>query len=84
MTDQPTLSNRISDALSNALRDHDQTRMVLRSLVVIETLNDNGERTISVITSPDMRAWDILGLSSWANECAKNTLHNELNAPGDY
>lgn len=74
-----TLSERVSDALADALTQHGDGRMLLRSLVVFEALNTDGERTISVVTSPDMRAWDTMGLAQWANECAVTVLHGELN-----
>lgn len=80
MTDDtaPTLSRRIGDALADALQAHGDGRMVLKHLVIIESLNTEGERTVSVFMNEDARAWDIMGLAEWAKGAATITQQAEL------
>lgn len=70
----PELQQKVADALSQAT----DGRLITRSVVVYESLMDNGERVISVVQSPDCRAWDILGLTQWANELALLMIRSEV------
>ena len=78
MSDEKPLREHIANGLNNAFREAGDNRMILKHLTVIESLNDEGERVVSVFMSEDMRAWDIMGLADWAKGCANITQAAEL------
>lgn len=78
MSESKPLRQVIADSLSRAFTEAGDNRMILKHLTVIESLNDQGERVLSVFMSEDMRAWDIMGLADWAKGCAAITQSAEL------
>lgn len=65
MTDWDAERDRVHDALANAIRE---TRgdMLLSTVVVAVTVNNEGEKTLSCWTSPDQRLWETVGLLEYA------------------
>lgn len=54
-------SEQMHSAVAQAVQD---TRgdMLLNTVVIAVTVNDQGEKTISCWTSPDQRLWETIGL----------------------
>ena len=65
MADEPTEweqeRDRLHDAVASAVHD---TRgdMLLTTVVIAVTVNQDGEKTLSCWTSPDQRQWETIGL----------------------
>ncbi|WP_406170382.1 hypothetical protein OIE52_39440 [Streptomyces canus] len=53
--------DRIHGAVAEAVRDL-RDDMLVSSVVIAVTVNDNGEKTLSCWTSPDQRLWETIGL----------------------
>ncbi|MEV6942993.1 hypothetical protein AB0N07_13530 [Streptomyces sp. NPDC051172] len=51
----------IEQSLAEVLAEHERG-MLARAVVVAELLDDEGERSLSVLTTPGMPEWDALGL----------------------
>ncbi|MDJ0383211.1 hypothetical protein [Streptomyces sp. G-G2] len=58
MTD---LAADIEEALTDVLGGHERG-MLSRAVVVAELLDADGERTLSIITTPGVTEWDGLGM----------------------
>lgn len=61
MSDWKDERDRIHNAIAEAVRD---TRgdMLLSTVVIAVTVNEDGEKTLSCWTSPDQRLWETIGL----------------------
>lgn len=53
--------DRIHDAVAGAVHDL-RGDMLLSTVVVGVTVNDQGEKLLSCWTSPDLRQWEIIGM----------------------
>ncbi|MEU9120057.1 hypothetical protein AB0C96_09375 [Streptomyces sp. NPDC048506] len=51
----------MEQSLAEVLAEHERG-MLARAVVVAEVLDDEGERSLSVLTTPGMPEWDALGL----------------------
>lgn len=51
----------LEQSLAEVLGEHERG-MLSRAVVVAEVLDDEGERSLSVLTTPGMPEWDALGL----------------------
>lgn len=63
--DQPTPWEQERDAIHNAVATaiHDlRGDMLLATVVIGVTVNDEGEKLLSCWTSPDQRQWETIGL----------------------
>jgi len=61
MSDWENERDRIHGAIADAVRDA-RGDMLLSTVVIAVTVNDNGEKTLSCWTSPDQRLWETVGL----------------------
>ncbi|KUL23235.1 hypothetical protein [Streptomyces regalis] len=55
------LAMDMEQSLAKVLAEHERG-MLARAVVVAELLDDDGDRSLSVLTSPGMPEWDALGL----------------------
>ncbi|MFE4869543.1 hypothetical protein [Streptomyces sp. NPDC056682] len=55
----------LEEALAEVLAVHDRG-MLARAVVVAEVLDGDGERSLSVLTTPGVPEWDALGLCRYA------------------
>ncbi|MEN8649114.1 hypothetical protein ABCR94_00300 [Streptomyces sp. 21So2-11] len=55
------LTEELEAALAEVLADNERG-MLARAVVVAEVLDEDGERTLSVLTTPDLPEWDALGM----------------------
>jgi hypothetical protein len=51
----------LEKSLAEVLAEHERG-MLARAVVVAEVLDDEGDRSLSVLTTPGMPEWDALGL----------------------
>ncbi|GAA3834990.1 hypothetical protein GCM10022403_079700 [Streptomyces coacervatus] len=51
----------MEQSLAAVLAEHERG-MLARAVVIAELLDDEGERSLSVLTTPGMPEWDALGL----------------------
>ncbi|WP_399932185.1 hypothetical protein [Streptomyces kanamyceticus] len=58
MTD---IADSLEEALSGVLAEHERG-LLARAVVVAEVLDEDGERTLSILTTPGVMEWDALGL----------------------
>jgi hypothetical protein len=52
--------HQIHAALASTL--HEQGQLLVSSVVITVSINDQGEKTLAVHTAPDQRTWETLGL----------------------
>lgn len=60
-TDWDTERNAIHSAVAQAISDTTGD-MLLNTVVIAVTINDQGEKVLSCWTSPDQRLWETIGL----------------------
>ncbi|MEU1015358.1 hypothetical protein [Streptomyces sp. NPDC005898] len=58
MTD---IADNLEEALAGVLAEHERG-LLARAVVVAEVLDEDGERTLSILTTPGVMEWDALGL----------------------
>ncbi|WP_369387212.1 hypothetical protein AB5J72_06020 [Streptomyces sp. CG1] len=51
----------LEDALAGVLAEH-KRGLLARAVVVAEVLDEDGERSLSILTTPTVMEWDALGL----------------------
>jgi hypothetical protein len=64
-----------AECLSNALRstlDDGTVTLITKAVVVIEAINEHGERTFQYYRSNETAAWDAIGLMAFATEMIKD------------
>ncbi|MFF4607912.1 hypothetical protein ACFY12_34890 [Streptomyces sp. NPDC001339] len=55
------MNNSLEDALAGVLAEHERG-LLARAVVVAEVLDEDGERSLSILTTPGVMEWDALGL----------------------
>lgn len=55
------MSTNLEDALAGVLAEHERG-LLARAVVVAEVFDENGERSLSILTTPGVMEWDALGL----------------------
>ncbi|MEU3741905.1 hypothetical protein AB0E78_33205 [Streptomyces sp. NPDC032198] len=55
------MSNSLEDALAGVLAEHERG-LLARAIVVAEVFDEDGERSLSILTTPGVMEWDALGL----------------------
>lgn len=55
------LSNNLEHALSGVLAEYERG-LLARAVVVAEVFDEDGERSLSILTTPGVTEWDALGL----------------------
>ncbi|MFF4507600.1 hypothetical protein [Streptomyces sp. NPDC001401] len=55
------MSNSLEDTLSGVLAEHERG-LLARAVVVAEVLDEDGARSLSILTTPGVMEWDALGL----------------------
>ncbi|WP_327356327.1 hypothetical protein [Streptomyces sp. NBC_01304] len=55
------MSNNLEDALAGVLAEHERG-LLARAVVVAEVFDEDGERSLSILTTPGVMEWDALGL----------------------
>lgn len=58
--------NDMDSALQEVLTKHEDPLRVNRWVVIVETINENGEREMWQMSSRDSRAWDTKGMLAHA------------------
>lgn len=75
------VADRLNEAIPQALQlcvsEHDPNRIITRSLVVFESLTVDGERAMTIFPGPDMRVWDVLGMTQYVEKFAKMYMDQE-------
>ncbi|MEV0505524.1 hypothetical protein AB0I84_49255, partial [Streptomyces spectabilis] len=51
----------LEEALAGVLADHERG-LLARAVVVAEVFDEEGERSLSILTTPGVMEWDALGL----------------------
>ncbi|MGX1909351.1 hypothetical protein ACWIID_10845 [Streptomyces phaeochromogenes] len=55
------MASSLEDALAGVLAGHERG-LLARAIVVAEVLDEDGERILSILTTPGVMEWDALGL----------------------
>ncbi|MGV2916252.1 hypothetical protein [Streptomyces alfalfae] len=55
------MNTDLEDALAGVLTEHERG-MLARAVVVAEIFDEDGERSLSILTTPGVMEWDALGL----------------------
>ncbi|MEV0446266.1 hypothetical protein AB0I46_45980 [Streptomyces spectabilis] len=55
------MSTDLEEALAGVLADHERG-LLARAVVVAEVFDEEGERSLSILTTPGVMEWDALGL----------------------
>lgn len=61
------LQHTLQDTLANTLHAHDGS-MVTRFVVCLDVIDPEGERSLVLQCSPDMKSWDTLGMLEFARQ----------------
>lgn len=69
-----------ADAINSALKVAlaDRGYFLTRSVIICESLNPSGARTITCVGSEDLRAWEAMGLLDYGRELGVAQIHGEL------
>lgn len=73
MSDLARTEQELHEAISEVLTRHGL--MVNRWVLVTEVMDREGERALEAFTSPDLRAWDSLGLLHFILERERGAIH---------
>lgn len=57
----PQIEAELGEALGKIIGKH-ETCMVLKWTALVETMDEKGERGLWTLTSPDVKAWDTVGM----------------------
>lgn len=75
------VADRLNEAIPQALQlcvsEHDPARIITRSVVIFESLTVDGQRAMTVFPGPDMRVWDILGMTAYVEKFAHMYMDQE-------
>lgn len=80
MSDEPKrdlnqTQEHLHGVLSQALIE--AGRLVTKWVLITETINDDGATRFISFTSPDLRSWDALGLTTYFEHCEQaRTIHD--------
>ncbi|MDO0916837.1 hypothetical protein QQM39_40325 [Streptomyces sp. DT2A-34] len=55
------LNSDLEDALAGVFAEHERG-LLARAVVVAELLDEEGDRSLSILTTPGVMEWDMLGL----------------------
>lgn len=55
------MNNSLEDALAGVLAEHERG-LLARAVAVAEVFDEDGERSLSILTTPGVMEWDALGL----------------------
>ena len=55
------VSSDLEDALAGVFAEHERG-LLARAVVVAELLDEEGDRSLSIVTTPGVMEWDMLGL----------------------
>lgn len=61
MSDLENIESAMNDAVTDVITKH-ENGLVLRWVALIETIGPEGDRGLWTFTSPDVKAWDTVGL----------------------
>lgn len=71
----------MDEAVSSVLTKHGL--MANRWLLAAEVLEEDGERSLLAMTSPDLRSWDSLGMLGYLIERERAAIHEDYRADPD-
>lgn len=54
------------EQLSSAISEVMPSDLVIKWMLTAETLDAEGERTLLILTAPDTRTWDVMGMAHFA------------------
>jgi hypothetical protein len=63
---QDALETAVDDALRKVMQDAAGDAMLTRFTLVAEVADEQGERALRIIGSPDLVPWEAQGLLTWA------------------
>ena len=78
MTDYDNIQEAVQDAIRNGVHAYDSERIVTKAVVIYEALNSDGSRTLTVMPSEDMRAYDVLGFLAYAKQATCSVIDEEI------
>lgn len=61
------IETAVNEAIEQAVREH-EGGFTIRWIAIIETAGPNGDRGVWTMTSPDVKAWDTLGLLEYGKQ----------------
>lgn len=70
-----SLQHQAHDALADLIREIDPGAMLTRWVLLLEVVDDQGERALWTIAAPDQKAWDTLGLLDYARAVETSAIH---------
>lgn len=59
------------EQFSSAISEIVPSELVVKWMLTAETLDSDGQRTLLILTAPDTRTWDVMGMAHFALEHAK-------------
>lgn len=71
------LQDDVQTAIRTGVHAFDPNRIVTKALVVYECILEDGQRVLNMVPSEDMRAYDILGFTSYAEQVARTWVDAE-------
>ncbi|MEU5428468.1 hypothetical protein ACH4UT_23430 [Streptomyces sp. NPDC020799] len=76
------LGEQLEEALAEVLGE-DERGMLARAVVIAEVLDDDGERTLMVMTTPGVTKWDALGLCRYGALCIEGPAASHFAGGGE-
>lgn len=65
--DGAAIEAAVNDAIENIIRQH-EGGFTIRWVAIVETAGPDGSRGVWTMTSPDVKAWDTLGLLEYGKQ----------------
>lgn len=67
MSDGEAIEAAVNEAIEKVIRDH-EGGFTIRWVALVETAGPDGSRGVWTMTSPDVKAWDTLGLLEYGKQ----------------
>ncbi len=81
VADYATVEREMSEAIAAVLARHQS--MPNRWVLVVEVMEESGERALETFASQDLRAWDALGMLGFALERERGGVHQGVGEDDD-
>jgi ribosomal protein S5 len=72
------VTHSITDAIQSTLAATGDIRMITRSLIVFESIDEHGAKSITLIPGDEMTGWDIVAFAAYADEAGRHVMRDSF------
>jgi hypothetical protein len=72
------VAHSITDAIQSTLASTGDIRMITRSLIVFESIDEDGAKSITLIPGDEMSGWDIVAFAAYADEVGRQEIRDMI------